>query len=295
MDSLELEIYERYRTLMDPDWRRRAPMGPEKPQSVRLRDLLERYDAFCFDGYGTLYNRGSFVYDGALEGFRMLRAAGKHLRLVTNAASNVDRVLAEEAASRGFNFTEAETISSGCLAGEFFAGAGRRIEEVYYIGRSTGVNVLKSFGVEAVENPRTSAVAVSSATADDAMFAKAVEILKRPGGTLIVLNSDAWAPKIDGSRSPVSGALAERLRRESKCAEVHYFGKPFAGIFGRVKASLPADARILMVGDTLGTDVMGARYAGIASALIVGRNEPAAELAEDEIALGIRPDYYLEG
>ena len=49
-----------------------------------------------------------------------------------------------------------------------------------------------------------------------------------------------------------------------------------------------------MIGDTLGTDVMGARYAGIDSALVVGRNEPAAELKADERALGIVPDYYLE-
>ena len=126
------------------------------------------------------------------------------------------------------------------------------------------------------------------------MFVDAVRSLQKRGATLLVLNSDAWAPNIDGSRSPVSGALAECLRRESGCDDVHYFGKPFPAIFNKVKFSLPAGSRILMVGDTLGTDVMGARYAGIDSALVVGRNEPAAELKADERALGIVPDYYLE-
>ena len=137
-------------------------------------------------------------------------------------------------------------------------------------------------------------VAVSSATADDKMYARAVSLLRKPDATLLVLNSDAWAPRIDGTRAPVSGELAERLRLDSGCKDVLYFGKPFSGIFDKLKASLPMDARILMIGDTLGTDVMGARYAGIGSALVIGRNEPAAELAEDELALGVVPDYYLD-
>ena len=301
MDSLELSIYKRYRNVIDPDWKPGLVAfgaGVAEPRSVKLCDLLGQYDAFCFDGYGTLYNRSSFVYEHALEWFATLRKAGKLLRLVTNAASNVECVLAAEADARGFDFTAEETISSGSLAAKFFeqrSRAGNAIRELYYIGRPTGVAVLESFGVAAVENPESPVVAVSSATADDAMFLHAVSLLQKPGSVLLVLNSDAWAPNIDGSRSPVSGALAERLRLESGCGEVHYFGKPFPAIFNKVKASLPAGSRILMVGDTLGTDVMGARYAGIDSALIVGRNEPAGELAEDERALEIRPDYYLVG
>ena len=301
MDALELSIYKRYRNIIDPDWKPGLEdfcNQANEPRSVRLRDLLDQYDAFCFDGYGTLYNRGSFVYEHALDWFAMLRKAGKQLRLVTNAASNVESVLAAEADARGFDFTAAETISSGSLAARFFAErsqAGNAIRGLFYIGRPSGVAVLESFGVATVENPESPVGAVSSATADDAMFEHAVDILRQPGSILLVLNSDAWAPKIDGSRAPVSGALAERLRRESGCEDVYYFGKPFSPIFDKVKASRPAGARILMIGDTLGTDVMGARYAGIDSALVVGRNEPAGELAGDERDLEIRPDYYLVG
>jgi ribonucleotide monophosphatase NagD (HAD superfamily) len=60
-----------------------------------------------------------------------------------------------------------------------------------------------------------------------------------------------------------------------------------------VKSTLAPDARVLMVGDTLGTDVLGARVAGFDSALVVGRNVPADELEADEKALNIRPNWYL--
>lgn len=328
MDSLEIDIYRRYQSLIGCSCVRGAGDALQNnaagvlqnnaaenlqnnaarpPQKVHLSQIIDEYDAFCFDGYGTLYNRGSFVYPGAMEWFTALRRAGKQLRLVTNAASNVDAVLAAEADVRGFDFTADETISSGSLLKAYIRDGGKwpacasGKRDLYYIGRPTGVNVLAECGIEAVENPVSPVVAVSSSTATDAMYAHAVQILQRPGAMLFVLNSDAWAPNVDGSRSPVSGALSERLRRDSACeqngfesCETCYFGKPFPAIWERVKSTLPEGSRVLMIGDTLGTDVFGAMVAGFDSALVVGRNVPATDLDADEQALGIRPTYYLE-
>lgn len=300
MESLELDIYRRYKGIVEGPCAFSGvtcPVG--NPSRVRLQDILDRYDAFCFDGYGTLYNRGDFVYPGAKEWFTALRHAGKQIRLVTNAASNLDAALAHEADARGFDFTTAETVSSGSLLKGWMSrlpAVGSPFQsgrEVFYIGRATGVNVLAECGIAAVENPVSPVVAVSSSTATDEMYAQAVSILRRPGSLLLVLNPDAWAPRIDGTRAPVSGELCERLRRESGCA-AEYFGKPFPGIWQKVKSTLPAGAKAIMIGDTLGTDVYGAYVAGFDSALVIGRNEPAAELDADEKLLGIRPTYYLE-
>ena len=319
MEIFETEIYLRYKQVLKEQGAS-VPAGSESPapRYTHMEDLLDHYDAFCFDGYGTLYNRGSFVYEGAAEWYAMLRAAGKQLRLITNAASDVDAVLAADAAKRGFAFSEAETISSGSLLRDLVlqlrsrgigAGLGvrRDLHEVYYIGRETGKNVLAECGIKAVApaaEPVEPIVAISSAKDTPETYEQAVKILRRPGSMLLVLNSDAWAPKIpddDGvtAREPVSGALCERLRRDSVCeanpagCETYYLGKPFPAIWEKVKRSLPAGARVLMVGDTLGTDVLGARIAGFDSALVVGRNVPADELEADEKALGIRPEWYL--
>ena len=315
MEALETEIYLQYKQIIELQGAS-FPAGGESPapRYAHMEDLLDRYDAFCFDGYGTLYNRGSFVYEGALDWYTMLRAAGKELRLITNAASDVDSVLAADAAKRGFAFSEAETISSGSLLKDLCVelrsrGVARRdVREVYYIGRETGKHVLESCGIKAVApaaEPVEPIVAISSAKDTPESYAQAVKILQKPGAMLLVLNSDAWAPKIPGDdgvtiREPVSGALSERLRRDSMCeanggagCETFYLGKPFPAIWEKVKRSLPEGSRVLMVGDTLGTDVLGAKIAGFDSALVVGRNVPAAELEADEKVLEIRPDYYL--
>lgn len=316
MERLETEIYLRYRQIIESQGVGTSVLAGSAspvPRYTHMEDLLDRYDAFCFDGYGTLYNRGSFVYEGALDWYTMLRAAGKELRLITNAASDVDSVLAADAGKRGFAFSEAETISSGSLLKDLcselrYRGVNRRdVHEVYYIGRETGKHVLESCGIQAVApaaEPVEPIVAISSAKDTPETYAQAVKILKRPGAILLVLNSDAWAPKIpddDGVtvREPVSGALSERLRRDSMCeanpagCETFYLGKPFPAIWEKVKRSLSEGSRVLMVGDTLGTDVLGAKVAGFDSALVVGRNVPAEELETDEMALGIRPDWYL--
>ena len=297
MDALEQSIYLRYKELIAESCAAPLDLPQQNPRQVHLEDIMGWYDVFCFDGFGTLYNRGDFLYEGALEWYRKLRAAGKHLRLITNAASNVDSALAEEAAKRGFDFTAAETISSGSLLQKLLEKLRRNspaktFSQAYYLGRPSGVNVLHACGVEAVENPREPIVAISSNVATEETFAHALEILKRPGANLFVLNSDAWAPNIDGTRSPVSGALSEQLRLAAGPA-TYYLGKPFPEIFNRIKESVPANSRILMIGDTLGTDVMGAAFAGIDSALVVGRNVPAADLDADEKALGLRPTWYL--
>ena len=335
MQQFETEIYLRYKriiqdsVILDPGVQRTIGEGihamscshsredgnpsssVSKPRSVTLPEIIDRYDAFCFDGYGTLYNRGSFVYPGAMEWFQSLRRAGKHLRLVTNAASDVDEVLARDADKRGFDFSTEETISSGSLLKDLVAelrGHGHELRELYYIGRETGKNVLAKCGITAVPmdtEPAEPIVAISSAKDTPETYAQAVKILQKPGAILLVLNSDAWAPKIPDEngvtvREPVSGALSERLRRDSACdanggegCVTFYLGKPFPAIWERVKASLPAGSRVLMIGDTLGTDVYGAKIAGFDSALVVGRNVPANELEADEAALGIRPDWYL--
>ena len=339
MEQFETEIYLRYKRNIES--RKASPLKSlpalvagsaflcenVQPRSVTLPEIIDRYDAFCFDGYGTLYNRGSFVYPGAMEWFKMLRAAGKHIRLVTNAASDVDEVLARDADKRGFDFSTEETISSGSLLrdlveqlrrGDCAALSGTangavakplELREVYYIGRETGKHVLDACGITAVAmdtEPAEPIVAISSAKDTPETYAQAVKILQKPGAILLVLNSDAWAPKIPDEngvtvREPVSGALSERLRRDSACdanggegCATYYLGKPFPAIWEKVKRSLPAGANVLMIGDTLGTDVYGAKIAGFDSALVVGRNVPADELEADEAVLGIKPDYYLK-
>ena len=79
--------------------------------------------------------------------------------------------------------------------------------------------------------------------------------------------------------------------------EPEFYGKPFANIYDVVFQRLGDTdrARVLMVGDSLHTDILGARAYGIASALVPGFGFFAGGNVEQAIErTGIAPDYLVE-
>ena len=81
-------------------------------------------------------------------------------------------------------------------------------------------------------------------------------------------------------------------------AAPEFFGKPFGNIydlaFRRCGPGIDK-ARVLMVGDSLHTDVLGAQTAGIASALVTSHGFFAGGAVERWMdRSGIRPDFLLD-
>ena len=81
---------------------------------------------------------------------------------------------------------------------------------------------------------------------------------------------------------------------ETHCA-VECNGKPFPEVFERALKSVPAKSRVVMVGDTLGTDIVGASKVGISSCLVMGRNMREESFKDDCQVLGFTPDYIISG
>lgn len=284
MEIFEREIYRHYFQVGGF-----VPM-PNKTERVHLDFLVEHYDAFFFDAFGTFYCRDNYVYPGAVEMYEKVRRSGKPMRLVTNAASSSISKMMIQLDQMNIPFAPSEIISSGTLFPDFAQKIG--ICEAFYVGKKDGQEHLTAGGVRATEFPSENTVIVSSQSKDPAVFDRALEILKRPNAKLIVLNPDAWAPRIGHNREGVSGYFAHKLYLEAK-PQTYYLGKPFKGIYEKALATLPQPMRTVMIGDTLATDCGGAMNAGIDSALLIGRNQPADELDADEKFLNLRPTYYL--
>ncbi len=105
-----------------------------------------------------------------------------------------------------------------------------------------------------------------------AEFALQLEKLAALGKTLFLSNPDVFAPfKIDDKKHFVvtQGAIGFYYEKFFG-GKVLYFGKPYVEIFDFAKQVSSSESdRILMVGDTLWTDVLGAHNAGIDSALVM--------------------------
>ena len=121
------------------------------------------------------------------------------------------------------------------------------------------------------------------------------DTLRRHSKPVLVANPDIVAPREAGF-SVEPGHVAHRLADVAD-VEPEFYGKPFANIFDLVFERLGdvERSRVVMVGDSLHTDILGARAYGIASALVPGFGFFADGNAEQAIErTGIRPDFLVD-
>jgi HAD superfamily hydrolase (TIGR01450 family) len=288
MEPIESAIYKRYLESIAP----KLEKASGDPYRVEFDILLRHYGSFLLDGWGTLYSE-TYVYPNVLESIAAMRKANKNIRLITNAASRSVEQIQNDLRSMGFDFEKHEIISSGSLLALLNESVG--LKEVYYLGAPQGLKFLEDAGIEAVENPSEPTVVLSGIKPEQAEIDKAAEILSNENARILILNPDVYAPSPSGEKIPVTGFIANMLKEKTGC-QLLFCGKPFPLIFQvALRSLIPSTESVIMIGDTLGTDIAGACIAGIDSALIPGRNVKEEELRNDIYELGISPTYILNG
>jgi HAD superfamily hydrolase (TIGR01459 family) len=294
---------------VDADWafaryeavRARLPAArfPARPaRADTLADLADRFDAFVLDGFGVL-NIGEAPIPGAVERVAELRAAGRRIVVLTNAASYPGAAALARYRRLGFDLAADEVVSSRDVAaarlgrilpggvwaaiaaeGDDFADLPARCRDL--VGEPSAL--AEADGVLFLSSARWTAVA-------QARLAAALRARPRP---VVVANPDLVAPRETGlTLEP--GAFAHDLADATGAAPLP-FGKPFPDAFAEVRARLPGvpPERIAMVGDTLHTDVLGGAAAGFGTVLVTRHGLFADRDPDPYIARsGIVPDWIV--
>ncbi len=272
---------------------------PEVSRSAaNLTELADHYDAFILDAFGVL-NRGDTAIPGAVEHLATLRAMGKRLIVLTNAASYPRAEALAKYRRFGFEVSDFEVVSSRDVtfaglsaapapgpwaaisaAGDSFADAPVALESL--LDDSTLFDRAGGF------------VFLSTARWTETFQARLTQALRDRSRPLIVGNSDLVAPREEGL-SIEPGAFAHRLWTDTGVAP-RFFGKPYGNAFAAALdrlSNVPRD-RIAMVGDTLHTDILGGAAAGVGTVLITDHGLFAGRPVQGYIdASGIRPDWIL--
>ncbi len=263
------------------------------PWRVEFDTLLRHYGSFLLDGWGTLYNENGFVYPNVLESMALLRKANKNIRLITNSASRSIEQIQTDMHSMGLDIEKHEIISSGSLLKVLNESIG--LKDVFYLGGPNGKLFLEEANIEAVENPSEPTVVLSGIHPTQEEIQKAIEVLSKENSRILVLNPDVYAPRVSGEKFPVTGHIANALKEKTGC-QLLFCGKPFPLIFQiALRSLIPSTESVIMIGDTLGTDIAGANIAGIDSALVLGGNVKEDEFRDDIYSLGVSPTYILNG
>jgi HAD superfamily hydrolase (TIGR01459 family) len=235
-----------------------------------IATFAARYDGLIVDIWGVLHD-GVKPYPGVLDCLARLRAAGKHVVLLSNAPRRPPGI----AAALGAMGITAELYDGIMSSGEAvhqglarrsgdFAALGRRL---YHLGPARDRDVFAGLDLEEVGIPGQADFMLNTGP-DDLLGAQTADlyapVLREALAAnlpMICANPDLEVVR-DGIRIICAGALAADYAAAG--GRVIMRGKPDAAIYEPTLALLgTARDRTLAVGDSLRTDLAGARNAGI--------------------------------
>lgn len=282
--------------------RPRLPDARFPAQSLQLPSLEEvadHVDGFLLDAFGVL-NVGDTAIPGAVQRLRSLRARGKRLAVLTNAASYTRAQLLAKYHRLGFDFTADEVVASRdvALARLETIAPGATWAAIAAKGDSFADSPARL--VDAVADPAAlrnadGVLFLSTARWTPALQAALVAALKQRPRPLVIANPDLVAPR-EGGLTLEPGLFGHDLLDRVQ-VRTHWFGKPFPEAFaeGIARTGLAA-ARLAMVGDTLHTDVLGGAAAGCRSVLVTDHGLFAGLDVRPFIAAsGMTPDFIIGG
>ena len=262
-----------------------------------LEDVADHVDGFLLDAFGVL-NVGESAIPGAVARMTSLRARGKRLVVLTNAASYTRAQLLAKYHRLGFDFSADEVVSSRDVAVAWLdrilpGGTWAAIAAAGDTFADIPAHIL-----DAVADPDAFAVAdgvvfLSTARWTTALQQRLVAALRQKSRPFVIANPDIVAPR-EGGLTLEPGLFAHDLL-DVIPADAHWFGKPFAHAFAEAIARTGlAPDRLAMVGDTLHTDVLGGAAAGCRSVLVTHHGLFAGSDTEPFIATsGITPDFIV--
>ncbi len=305
-----LKVRERKLANSDPNWafaayeavRARLPsptFGGRPQRAARLAEVAKPFDLVLLDAYGVL-NVGETPIEGAAEAIAALRRAGKSVMVVSNSAGYPKARMMQRFADLGFDFAPNEVVTSReALLAHLQDEPHRRWGLMLDPGQGMAeLDHLDAIFLDDAPSGYDSAqgfLLIGSGGWSDARQRRLEDALRHTARPVLVGNPDIVAPRETGlSREP--GFFAHRLADRTG-AEPLFFGKPFASVYHLALARLPVSpdpARVLMVGDTLHTDILGGRNMGFATALVTDFGSLAGSDVDRSIAhSGIVPNFVL--
>jgi HAD superfamily hydrolase (TIGR01459 family) len=256
----------------------------EIPIVEQIHNLTPAADVWFVDIWGVLHD-GVQPFSAAVDACLSFRRAGGRVVLVSNSPRRSDGVRAQLASVGVDAMAFDAVVTSGDVSRHLIADYSGR--PVLHVGPPRDLAIFDGLGVDLVGEPAGADVAVCTGLLDDeretaADYAGILAALALRNIAMICANPDKSAVR-GGRLIPCAGAIAEAY--EALGGRVHYAGKPFPPIYdaafaiaSELNAASVDPARVLAIGDGVGTDIEGASRAGIRSVFIAsGVHVPAGQ------------------
>lgn len=245
--------------------------------------MNENFNGIIFDINGVLEFQGK-VYPGAIRLINSLRQKGIHIRILTNSTLKSRKYCAEQLNQMGFHIFEEEVITASYATAEYLKTLQPR--SCWVMLKRSGLEEFNDFQHD-IENPEYIILGDYRDGLNFQNMNKALKLLLK-GSKLIVMITET----VDNSMGDVEltvGAYGKMLEDAAKIKAI-YIGKPNRLIFEMALKTMDVKkSEVLMVGDRVTSDILGAKKAGIKSVLV-----KTGEFKESDLAGNIQPDYIIE-
>lgn len=267
--------------------------------------VLDDYDVLLIDLWGVIVE-GTYIYPNVVDNVNRLLAQ-KKVFFVSNAP-RPNSTSFERIKSWGINVLPNMVMTAGEIARQLIAESGFP-PVIYHLGSDCNFDILEGLQYPITTDLRQANILLMTLSCDEGEnlteFDELLKLAAQLGTINICANPDTIIPN-QGVRRYCPGYFAAKL--EQYGAKVIYTGKPYITIFDKIFEQIPTvnKDRILMIGDTFETDILGAFNAGIHSALVMSGNaekfhnnyesmeEKLEGLAIAAANAGVRPNFVIK-
>ncbi len=240
-----------------------------------VSSVMDDYDVFLFDLWGVVIE-GNQLYPGVVDNINKIIKQQKKVFFVTNAPRSRDSLFNKINKIWGINTTEEMVFSSGEVAINMILESDKRFgiktPVVYHLGQDDN-DLLNELQIPITTNINEANIFLLTLHRDERKdldldeFDDLFKTVVKRNIITICANPDLGIVQ-QGIRRYCSGYFASKIKQFG--GEVIYSGKPHLEIYHAVLNQLPDISlkRILMIGDTFFTDILGANNLGIDSALV---------------------------
>lgn len=271
---------------------------PVSRELTSLVPLMDQFQTFVFDAFGVL-NAGPRAFPGAIQRIRELQNLGKTVIILSNAATASHRALVEKYQGMGFAIDGNHLVSSRWILEQTLHQQARPGRFGVLSPASSEPDTLpldwlpvrRGIRREALDTLDGFIFLSTEGWNEDTHDALAESLTRRPR-PVSVANPDLVAPR--GDCLTLEPGYFAHLLMDQCGLEPEFFGKPYRPAFQAVLDKLDGldPGQVLMVGDTLHTDILGGQAVGMKTLLITAEGSLQGMNIPDCIAQsGISPDY----
>ena len=264
-------------------------------------NLISKYDCFVFDLSGIIHD-GVKLIDTTIAFIANLRAAKKQIVYLSNSSGPATDAI-ESLRLKGFDLLPEEKLVT---SGEYFRdwlGLHKEMLSLKYFNLGQNYAPYKGLDLEFVSNHVDADYILVSLFLDEPTFEdemgkwqQLIDMIIETQKPVLCVNPDIVANNGKYLRK-TPGYFAKILAQGG--LEVQYFGKPIVGIYEYTLDGLGiAKDKMLMIGDSVITDVKGADTYGIDS-ILVTKDGILKSLSDEALELlckksGVTPTYTFQ-